>query len=181
MWMVGIELRTSGRAASTLNHWAISLAQYHIFLTKLRTEAGGSWVWGQPGLEHITKTKSKFPELHYTASFLIMPSVRWRCVHSQLLLWEIIVMFSYHFPGHTFRNQKPRWQRVWFFPGILGEEARPFVSLLPEASPHSLASDPPPVCFNCPWSADSDSFPSNQIHLNSPSSFPHLRIFTLAK
>jgi hypothetical protein len=31
MWLLGIELRTSGRAVSVLNHWAISPATFIIF------------------------------------------------------------------------------------------------------------------------------------------------------
>jgi len=37
MWLLGIELRTSGRAASALNHWAISPAPLTCFLTEHRT------------------------------------------------------------------------------------------------------------------------------------------------
>jgi hypothetical protein len=31
MWLLGIELMTSGRTASALNHWTISLALDHFF------------------------------------------------------------------------------------------------------------------------------------------------------
>ena len=40
MWLLGIELRTSGRAVSALNHWAISPA--HSCYYKLPTGAAGS-------------------------------------------------------------------------------------------------------------------------------------------
>jgi len=32
MWLLGINLRTSGRAVSTINLWAISLAQHFLFV-----------------------------------------------------------------------------------------------------------------------------------------------------
>ena len=35
MWLLGIELRTSGRAASALNRWAISPACFHSFLIQV--------------------------------------------------------------------------------------------------------------------------------------------------
>jgi hypothetical protein len=36
MWLLGIELRISGRAVSALNLWAISPAQHLLFLTKYK-------------------------------------------------------------------------------------------------------------------------------------------------
>jgi hypothetical protein len=38
MWLLGFELRTSGRAVGALNHWAISPAPTPRFLKSLKKE-----------------------------------------------------------------------------------------------------------------------------------------------
>jgi hypothetical protein len=44
MWLLGIELRTSGRAVSPLNHWATSLAYYATFETTKMPQNPHKWV-----------------------------------------------------------------------------------------------------------------------------------------
>jgi len=41
MWLLGIELRTSGRAVSALNHWAISPAFWKLLILALRRQRQG--------------------------------------------------------------------------------------------------------------------------------------------
>ena len=50
MWLLGIELRTSGRAVSALSLWAISPAPVPSYYV---------WVWGQPGLQETVSDNRK--------------------------------------------------------------------------------------------------------------------------
>ena len=113
MWLLGIELRTSGRAAvSALNHWAISPAHGHCILRGgyFRQSLSASLVWSTHyfpvsfGLvvTHLRDPGDPFyPSLCFTFTFLVVwwqPVPRW-IIYFLLLLLSCLHHYKLNLPG----------------------------------------------------------------------------------
>ena len=111
MWLLGIELRTSGKAAGALNHWAISLAPLSSILNfknfmptipapRKQSRGRQSWVLGQPGLQ-----RNPIPP---TPPKKIEKAVRRACLEYRggLGMW-LSSRWPRHWSRHRVPNQHP--------------------------------------------------------------------------
>jgi hypothetical protein len=105
MWLLGIELRTSRRAVSTLNRWAISPAPKLYFYCKwlLEMASGLGMCLLLPSAQgpHLVQTRAG--PVH-AASVSVSLSVHWSCTLIEKTLFPLwllhsVCLFFYRVPG----------------------------------------------------------------------------------